>query len=221
MAPKKQSGYSKPSDEGEKSPTQSQEVEIDIVEQMVLAEDLASMMPGSSTDTLEDCMNRLKELTLETVKKYKLVKSEVKKHTKELNAATREQRTKEKLEEKKELKRQKRQERIKLFINILGKNIIVMTTGGTTLGQLREDIVSAVGIAKLVFNGVSISSSPRMTLIKAGLRNGDTITASFEGDDNTQTDEGGNFNDEEAVGNLLDEDEDEDGETSAAEADDK
>ena len=220
MAPKKQ-GYSKPSDEGVKSPTPSEVAQQDLFEQLLFSEDLTSMMAGSSTDTLEDCMNRLKALTIENVKKYKTVKSEVKKRTKELNALNREKKQKEKLEEKKEIDRQMRQARFTLHVTILGKTIDINTTGGATVGELRKNIISALGVTKknayilgLVFNNVVISASPRKTLIKAGLRDGDTIVASFP--DNTVNTEGDNLHEDDAVSNLLDEDEDESSDTEAS-----
>eukprot|EP00438_Fugacium_kawagutii_P002100 Skav218450 [mRNA] locus=scaffold538:158904:159593:+ [translate_table: standard] len=147
MAPKKQSdepkakaGYATPQDEDEE---QQPQVATELIEEMLATEDALANLPTSSTTTLEEMLEILRERTKASFSLMKKVDAELKNRGKEAKKELAKAKAKVRALAQKEAKLAKRTGLMTLTINFRNGSVNITIQKGATIGELRKAFITA------------------------------------------------------------------------------
>lgn len=147
MAPKKQtdgskatSGYDRPEESIEE---QQPVVATELIEEMLATEEALSVIPSSSTTTLEEVLDILREKTKATYVLAKKVDFELKKRGKEAKQELSKAKAKVKALEKKEANLAKRTGLMTLTFNFRNGSVALTVQKNATIGEIRKAFITA------------------------------------------------------------------------------
>ena len=150
----------------------------DIIAQVIASEQLLADCAGTTTDTLEDLLERFEAMRLDIESKAKTVKKVVSDRKSELSKAETARRAREKSAKESEDKRVAKEETVGLRFNIRGNVITLQVPKGLTVGKIRRRLINRLNKmargkkfamdnrGKMVFNQNDkvYSKAPRKTL---------------------------------------------------------
>eukprot|EP00435_Cladocopium_sp_Y103_P075490 s140_g58.t1 len=155
--------------------------------QLAVSTDFQEQVSGSSSDTMDDIIRRMQALAINYNKNMKIAKGYARDLTKEDRQIASKARAKAKIEEKKLKGAEDRATEIELSVEIVGEDGVkfrVKVLRGATAGTLRLIIGQRLGLSRAKSlkldlydaNGIELTSSPRKTLAKLDVEDGDVIS---------------------------------------------